>query len=398
MKNGCTVIVLLCRINVYTEPGKMASTGFHDFPHAIKHDEKNAIWVFLLPMLDLDKRIETKSLYMPDNKNFCLRVKALDGLLRKREGVTIHEMLHVVNESLEDRGICPVKTKDTILKDLTEIANEYHIRILRMRDTEDSRIIRYRYENSNFSIFETGLSEEQGRELRYALRMLTRCKGFPKVKWIQKLCLAMDVPMKDDSKNILEFDVAIGKISQKCFQGLFLAIIEKKTVEINYLDSDSLSVQVVVFPYYLKQFAQKWYLVAVLTTNGKVLQFFELERIRKIYFTDKKYEPMEIDLDAYFSDIYGIHREMGKKPVTIKFQVSRGYIRPFIDDPIHHSQVLVCLKHECAIFSIRVVPNIELIHKFLSYGDTVTILTDCEFRDEIVKNLKRSIRNYELST
>jgi predicted DNA-binding transcriptional regulator YafY len=135
-----------------------------------------------------------------------------------------------------------------------------------------------------------------------------------------------------------------------------------------------------------------------LTTNGKVLQFFELERIRKIYFTDKKYEPMEIDLDAYFSDIYGIHREMGKKPVTIKFQVSRGYIRPFIDDPIHHSQVLVCLKHECAIFSIRVVPNIELIHKFLSYGDTVTILTDCEFRDEIVKNLKRSIRNYELST
>ena len=84
MKNGCTVIVLLCRINVYTEPGKMASTGFHDFPHAIKHDEKNAIWVFLLPMLDLDKRIETKSLYMPDNKNFCLRVKAL--MPRKNEG------------------------------------------------------------------------------------------------------------------------------------------------------------------------------------------------------------------------------------------------------------------------------------------------------------------------
>ena len=76
----------------------------------------------------------------------------------------------------------------------------------------------------------------------------------------------------------------------------------------------------------------------------------------------------------------------------------RGYIRPFIDDPIHHSQVLVCLKHECAIFSIRVVPNIELIHKFLSYGDTVTILTDCELRDEIVKNLKKSIRNYGLST
>ena len=377
----------------------MASTGCQDFPHATKYDEENLLsGSFLLPMLDLEKRIETKSLYMPDNKNFCLRVKALDGLLRKREGVTIHEMLHVVNESLEERGICPVKTKDTILKDLTEIANEYHIRIQRMRDTKDSRVIRYRYEKTDFSIFDTGLSEEQSWELRYALRMLTRCKGFPKVKWIQMLCSSMDVPLKDGSKTILEFDVAIGKISQKCFQGLFLAIMEKKTIEINYLDNDSISVQVMVFPYYLKQFAQKWYLVAVLTTKGEVLQYFELERIRKVYFTEERYEPTEIDLDAYFNDIYGIHREVGKKPVTIKFQVPHRYIRPFIDDPIHHSQVLVCHEHECAIFSIRVVPNKELVHKFLSYGDAVTILTDCELRDEIVKKLKRSMRNYELST
>lgn len=335
---------------------------------------------------------------MPDNKNFWLRVKVLDSLLRKREGVTIHEMLRVVNESLEERGVSPVKTKDTILKDMTEIANEFHIRILKMRDAEDSRVIRYRYENSHFCIYESGLSEDQTRELRYALRVLARCKGFPRVRWIRELCSSMDVPLKDGSKTILEFDVAIGKISQKCFQGLFLAIMEQKTIEINYLDYDSLSVQVMVFPYYLKQFARKWYLVAVLMTDGEALQFFELERIRKVYFTEMEYKPMEIDFDEYFSDIYGLHRETGKKPVTIRFQVSRGFIRPFIDDPIHQSQVLICHGHECAVFSIRVVPNTELIHKFLSYGDMVTILTDCELKDEIVKNLKQSIRKYELST
>ena len=61
---------------------------------------------------------------MPDTKNYSLRVKVLDGLLRTREGVTIHEMLQVVNERLEERGIRPVRTKDTILKDITEMANE----------------------------------------------------------------------------------------------------------------------------------------------------------------------------------------------------------------------------------------------------------------------------------
>ena len=121
---------------------------------------------------------------MPDTKNFSLRVKVLDGLLRKREGVTIHEMLQVVNERLEERGICTVRTKDTILNDITEIANEYHVRIMRIRDRMDSRVIRYRYENTDFSIFYSGLTAQQSSELRYSLRLLSRCKGFPELKCI----------------------------------------------------------------------------------------------------------------------------------------------------------------------------------------------------------------------
>ena len=79
----------------------------------------------------------TKSIYMPDTKNYSLRVKVLDGLLRTREGVTIHEMLQVVNERLEERGIRPVRTKDTILKDITEMANEFHVIVQKVRDSID---------------------------------------------------------------------------------------------------------------------------------------------------------------------------------------------------------------------------------------------------------------------
>ena len=336
---------------------------------------------------------------MPDNKNFCLRVKILDGLLRKREGVTIHEMLHVVNRRLEERGIRPVRTRDTILKDMTEIANEYHVKIQRIREADDSRVIRYRYENRDFSIYESWLTEKQTHELRDALRILARCKGLPEIKWIKELCLSMDIPLRDGSNTILEFDIAPEKFGKKCFQGLFLAILEKKTIEINYLNYDSLSVQLMVFPYYLKQFERKWYLVAVLMNDADSLKIFDLDRIRQVYFrSEKEYKHIEVDLNEYFKDIYGINRETGKSPTTIMFQVSQRYMRPFIDNPIHQSQVLVSHGHEFAIFSIRVIPNVELIHKFLSYGDMVTILTDCELRDEIVNNLKQSIRKYELST
>lgn len=336
---------------------------------------------------------------MPDNKNFCLRVKILDGLLRKREGVTIHEMLHVVNKRLEERGIRPVRTRDTILKDMTEIANEYHVKIQRIREADDSRVIRYRYENRDFSIYESWLSEKLTLELRDALQILSRCKGLPEIKWIKELCLSMDIPLRNGSNTILEFDVALEKIGKKCFQGLFLAILEKKTIEINYMDYDSLSVQLMVFPYYLKQFERKWYLVAVLMNDEDSLKVFDLDRIRHVYFhSEMKYKPIEVDFNEYFKDIYGIHRDTGKSPITILFRVSHQHMHTFIDNPIHHTQILVSHGFGFAIFSIRVIPNVELVHKFLSFGDMVTILTDCELRDEIVYNLKQSIRKYELST
>jgi len=336
---------------------------------------------------------------MPDTKNFMLRVKVLDSLLRKREGVTIHEMLHVVNQRLEERGIEPVRTKDTILKDITEMANEFHVCVLRIRDERDSRIIRYRYEDKDFSIYETGLSEQQTRELRYSLQFLARCKGFPELEWVQNLCDRMEVPICKKQKPVLEFDLSIGNVGRRCFQRLFFAIVEQRTVEITYYGRSSSTEKVLIYPYYIKQFRSKWYLVAARADDIDSLLIFEIDRIKALMFKpDNEYKSTTMNLSDYFSDIYGIHKEPGKAPVTIKFRVSCHHISLIIEDPIHHSQVFVCDSHDGAIFSIHVVPNYELAQKFLSYGETVTILTDCELRDEIVRKLKKTLRNYELST
>ena len=336
---------------------------------------------------------------MPDTKNFRLRVKVLDSLLRKREGVTIHEMLHVVNQRLEERGIAPVKTKDTILKDITEMANEFHVRVLRIRDERDSRIIRYRYEDKDFSIYETGLTEQQMRDLRSSLQFLMRCKGFPELEWVRNLCNSMEVPISKKQKPILEFDVAIGNVGKRCFQALFFAILEQRTVEITYHDSSASSEKVLIYPYYIKQFCSRWYLVAARADNINSLLIVEIDRIKALtYKPDKEYKSTSMNLSEYFSDIYGIHKEPDKTPVTIRFRVLCHHVSLIIEDPIHHSQVFICDSHDGAIFSIHVIPNYELAQKFLSYGDIVTILTDCELRDEIVRKLKRSMRNYELST
>lgn len=247
---------------------------------------------------------------MPDTKNFSLRVKVLDGLLRKREGVTIHEMLQVVNERLEERGICTVRTKDTILSDITEIANEYHVRIMRIRDRDDSRVIRYRYENTDFSIFYSGLTAQQSSELRYSLRLLSRCKGFPELKWVKNLCSSMDVPLNYCQEPVLEFDSSIGKLGKSCFQGLFFAIIEKRTIEITYLEENSLLEKMMMYPYYLKQFSRDWYLVAMLMYEPGLLRLFEVDRIKSYrYHPEQEYKDFEGDVSECFNDIRGMHNK-----------------------------------------------------------------------------------------
>ena len=336
---------------------------------------------------------------MPDTKNYCLRVKALDGMLRRKDGVTVHEMLQVVNERLEERGVRPVKTKDTILKDMTEISNDFHVRILRVRDEDDSRIIRYRYEKMDFSIYDSGLTEKQIKELRLSLRLLSRCKGFPELRWVRDLCESMDVPLSKSTNPVVEFDAAIGKVGLKNFQGLFFAIIEQRTIEITYDSSDAATVKKMIYPYYLKQSSDKWYLVAALLNTNDNLQLFELDRITSFNFKpEQEYKPVGVSIDDYFKNIFGVHKFPGSKSVTIRFRVPRPFTRQFFYAPIHHSQKVVCQNQDSTIFSIRVIPNGELLQRFLSYGDVVTILTDCDLKDRIIKNLKNCIRNYESST
>ena len=82
---------------------------------------------------------------MPNSKNYSMREKALDGLLKRRDGVSMQEIIRVVNHQLSKRGVPEVRTKDTILNDMTEISNKYHVKIEQIQDCFDRRIIRYRY-------------------------------------------------------------------------------------------------------------------------------------------------------------------------------------------------------------------------------------------------------------
>ncbi|MCR4852509.1 MAG: WYL domain-containing protein [Prevotella sp.] len=326
---------------------------------------------------------------MPDTKNYSLRVKVLDRLLRKKEGVTIHEMLEEINGKLEVRGYRPIRTKDTILRDLVEISNVFHVRILKTRDPDDSRHIRYKYESADFSIYESGLTTKQIKELRLVLQSLIRCKGFSELEWLQELCKAMDVPVYNCKEPVLEFDMDISKTSLQNLQGLFFAIVEQKTIEIIYHLKKWVVKKLMIYPYYLKQFGRKWYLMAESLCTPDSVKFFELGRIDSINFLpEQEYKPVGMNIKDYFEDFYGKDRNFKKKKVTIIFKVPWKKARSLIDEPIHDSQDMIYHSRKGAIFSICLVPDADFMRTFLSYGEDITILTDSNLKKGTVNKLK----------
>ena len=335
---------------------------------------------------------------MPDTKNFSLRIKILDGLLRKKDGVSMKDMLRVINDRLEDKGIPVVMSRDTILNDITELSNEFHVKILRRRAQYDNRVILYRYADVSFSIYNSPLSFKELKEMRGALAILSRFEGMPQYKWINELCARFDIAFENNGYPVVQFEDSFSDTSQRHFTDLYHAIVDKVPLIVTYQRFGYQEREHVIHPYFLKQFRNRWYLIARSSKHLDSIFPMSLERIKKFrYAVGTKYIPIGIDVDEYYSNVYGICRNEGTKAIDIKFYANSIEVPYIITSPIHHSQRVVACNDGGAIFLIHVIPNYELMQKFLSYGDNVVIITDCEMKWNIIDIIEKSMKKYRSS-
>lgn len=335
---------------------------------------------------------------MPNTKNFYLRVRILDGLLQSRKGVSIQECLRVINNRLAARSIPPVTSKDTILKDMTEIANEKHIIIESFPDTFDRRIIRYRYEQAGFSIFPTSLTDDDIREIKGSLEILSRFDGMPQMQWIRDLCSRFDVTLNSANMPVVEFEESDTVFGREFFTGLFHAIIDKRPIYLDYQRFGKKARTHLLYPYYLKQFKQRWYLIAKNAHHLDSISAYALDRMISFHHSlMDDYVPIDIDVHEYFKDVYGIARLDGD-PETIRFHVDRHELPYLQTRPIHHSQKIVGRDKTGVFMTIHVIPNTELLMELMSYGDGITVKTICKLRREIMGKLRCARKKYGSST
>ncbi len=188
------------------------------------------------------------------------------------------------------------------------------------------------------------------------------------------------------------------------------AMRENRVLAVTYQDYfDKKPHDILLEPYCVRVFRQRWYIVGVmenkpkgkepteLTNQGRIRRY-ALDRVVTLEQTDATFKmPQDFSVDDYFADAFGIIVEPEEYDVeTIRLKVydinhRREYLRSL---PLHHSQREIEQTANYSVFELRLAPTYDFVQAILSMGDEVEVLTPEYVRQEVRRRVKEMHQRY----
>lgn len=349
---------------------------------------------------------------MPSNKNALTRIVLLDNLLSDRyHSYSIQDLTNKLNLELPTYGQVEGVTKRCIEKDIEYLEYKFPILIDFERYTIDAYSLDsdkpykkrcIRYADPTFSIFKGKLSEEEKGLLTAALSTIGSFEGLDSFGWLddfsKRLGLVNQEPLIQMSKNLLDNKTLMAEA--------FSAIRAKSVVRLSYKKfNDSLIHNVIISPYLLKEYNQRWYIIGSAYDTGRILNF-ALDRVISIEIL-QTHEFLSAPEDLYdrYEDIIGVTYFDLSPIYKIIFWVSEESAPYIRTKPLHGSQrefkgeVANNLKEQFhtppngSLFSIECKENFELIRELTIYGELVVLSPD-HIKEVVKERIKKLYDNY----
>ena len=219
----------------------------------------------------------------------------------------------------------------------------------------------YRYEDPKFSIAKRPVNETQVEELKILLDALDAFEGLPQFEGeedlIVKLQSDLDMASNSQQKKIIDWGGNPYYKGKEYLGPLYRAVSERKQIKMTYSPFGKEPRTFVTNPIYLKQFNNRWFVVALLEKDGFIFvnAFDRIDNL-VILHTDI---PKDITFDAeeYFDPIVGVSRPTDGEIEEIEIQLTPDSYPYVKTKPIHHSQINY--DDECKV-KIKVIRNKEL--------------------------------------
>ncbi len=149
---------------------------------------------------------------------------------------------------------------------------------------------------------------------------------------------------------------------------------------------------VVVEPYFLKIFRQRWYVTGRHVASDKI-KTYALDRISGLTVGNEPFQPdPTFDPEEYFAHSFGIVFTHGRVR-NIVLKVDKRQAMYFRALPLHRSQK-EAVHDDFSIFSYRMRISPDFVQEILSHGPRVVVLAPPELREMVRLELSQALEAY----
>ena len=237
------------------------------------------------------------------------------------------------------------------------------------------------------------MNDEERNKIEDAIYVLKQFEGEPQYDWVRTFLMQIEGGLFDeDTSPVVTFQSNPDLKGLHHFTGLLKAIITKRVLRLHYTPFGKETITVKVYPYHLKQYNDRWYLIAQ-AIGFDDYSNFALDRIEKFEEITLPFKEPKIDLSDYFDDVVGVTiPDCDAEDILIK--VYKASISFVLTKPIHLSQRIMEKNDEYAVISINVKPNYELDSKILSFGSNMEVLSPEAYRIHLSEKIQTMNQRY----
>ncbi|MHB8209039.1 helix-turn-helix transcriptional regulator [Mucilaginibacter sp.] len=149
-----------------------------------------------------------------------------------------------------------------------------------------------------------------------------------------------------------------------------------------------------VQPYALKEFKNRWYILAK-DNKDNVIKSFALDRISELEITKQRFTLLaNYDANSYYRNSFGIISPNGDEPknILLSFNAFQGkYIKTL---PLHATQTTVVDNDEELQISLCLYITHDFVMEILSFGANVRVLAPVSLIKEVKKAYADALQQY----
>jgi predicted DNA-binding transcriptional regulator YafY len=337
---------------------------------------------------------------MSINKLALVRYKTIDTCLQNRfRKWTLNDLVEACANALyEYEGITKGISVRAIQLDIQNMRSEklgYNAPII----VTDKKF--YSYDDKNYSINNTPITEQDLSTLNEVLAVLNQFKGFGYFQELNSMVTRLEDKLykqQHKGKSFIDFEKNELLKGLKFIDPLHKAIINKHSLEIVYQSFKAKEAQALtVYPYLLKEYRNRWFLLCK-SNQQRDIMLLALDRIESVkHLTKEKYHKPEFEVHLFFNNLLGVTKTLHQKTETIVFFITKEHAPYLVTKPMHASQAVVKVNEHGTIFSIEVVWNFELERELLGFGEHITVISPKGVKRRLISRSRKMLECYKTS-